>query len=33
MGFKETQFEDLQAIWETQNDRPAFSMNGDNILD
>jgi ABC-type Fe3+-siderophore transport system permease subunit len=27
MGFKETQFEDLQAIWDTQNDRPAFSMN------
>ncbi len=27
MGFKETQFEDLQAIWDTQNDRPVFSMN------
>ena len=27
MGFKEMQFEDLQAIWDTQNDRPVFSMN------
>ena len=27
MGFKETQFEDLQSIWDTQNDRPVFSMN------
>ena len=27
MGFKETQFEDLQAIWDTQNDRPVFSLN------
>ena len=27
MGFEEMQFEDLQAIWDTQNDRPVFSMN------
>ena len=27
MGFKEMKFEDLQAIWDTQNDRPVFSMN------
>ena len=27
MGFNEMQFEDLQAIWDTQNDRPVFSMN------
>ena len=27
MGFKEMQFEDLQAIWDTQNDQPVFSMN------
>lgn len=27
MGFKEAQFENLQPIWDTQNDRPVFSMN------
>lgn len=27
MGFKEMQFEDLQAIWDTQNDQPVFSIN------